>query len=106
MFKNLPQVRQESIEAFVDSEDFKHVIERLNEYIDQLRTENPHLAHGIEVAAETAVFLDFLKDTPVLQELLLGNCVVAILVCLQLVDRELGNVKLQEAYGAIRSKKS
>ena len=96
MFKNLPQIKQGNVEAFVDSKDFEVVVEKLNSYIDQLRDENEYLARAIEGSAATAVELDFLEDTPKLKELLLGNTITAILITLEVIDRELGSVKLEK----------
>ena len=96
MFKNLPQVKQGNVEAFIDSEDFLLVIEKLNSYIDQLREKNEHLARTIEASAQTAVEIDFLDGTPEVKELLLANTIVAILIVLEVIDREFGNVELKK----------
>lgn len=96
MFKNLPQIKQGNVEAFIGSKDFEVVVEKLNSYIDQLRDENEYLARAIEGSAATAVELDCLEATPHLKEWLLGNCIAAILIVLQVVDRALGSAKLQK----------
>ena len=105
MFNNLPQVKQASLEAFVDSKDFGVVIERLNEHIDSLRRENPCLVRAIEGSAATAVELDCLEFIPRLKEILLANCIVATLLVLQIVDRELESMKLEKAFGPIKLEK-
>ena len=96
MFKNLPQVKQGNVEAFIDSEDFLLVIEKLNSYIDQLREENEYLARAIEGSAQTAVEIDSLDGMPEVKELLLANTIVAILIVLEVIDREFGNVELKK----------
>jgi len=105
MFKNLPLIRPGNLESFVDSKDFETVVEELNSYVQQLRDENNYLAKVVENSAQVAVLLDFLEDTPKLQGLLLGNVITAILLVLQVIDREIGNAKLEEAYGPIRPTK-
>ena len=104
MFENLPEVKEVSLEAFIDCSDFEQITKDVNRYIQQLREKNPYLAKAVEGAAATAVELDYLEFTPHLKEALLGNCVVAILLVLELVDRELGALKLEALYGKLTVK--
>lgn len=96
MFESLPEVQQDSLDAFVDSRDFEWITKDINPYMQQLREKNPCLAKAVEGAAATAVELNYLTFTPHLKEALLGNCVVAMLLVLQLVDRELECIKLKK----------
>jgi len=106
MFKNLPQVQQASLESFIDSKDFDTIVEELNFYVHQLRKENEGLARTIEGAAQSAVELDCLQGDPELKEVITGNCIVAILITLEVIDRELEGVKLQKTFGSIRFRKT
>lgn len=101
MFENLPEIKQSNLEAFIDCHDFERITKDVNRYISQLREKNPSLARAVEGSAVTAVELDCLEFTRHLKELLLGNCVVAVLLVLQLIDREVGNMKLQRMCGEL-----
>jgi len=101
VFENLPEIKQSNLEAFIDYHDFERITKDVNKYISQLREENPSLARAVEGSAATAVELDCLEFTPHLKEMLLGNCVVAIMLTLQLIDRELGAAKLQRMCGEL-----
>jgi len=104
MFQNLPEIKENNLEAFIGGNDFGHITREVNKYIAELRKKNPRLARAVEGSAATAVELDYLEFSPHLKETLLGNCVVAILLVLAIIDREMGITKLQKIYGDVTIK--
>ena len=102
MFENLPTVSRSTLESFMDGRDFEIVTKELKDYVEKLADKNYWLFKVINDSAETSVALGSYQYNPELEARTLGNCLGAILLVLGVIDRELGNMKLERVYGKIK----